>query len=406
MKNLRFLNIPTLMCVLLFLTGCASKHGDLMKSAQVNYQANQYEAALHDAVAALKLKPNYDKAQDFIITFFNAAVEVRENKIKTLESTPNKFKWDGIVVEYKGLIEINNLVKNLPPIALVHKKTKQRIVFDIKDYTSQFSEASERAAEVHYQEGIRIAASFDDVDTQKQAAKEFKQAEEFVPGYKDAGILYERSRRAGIKKMAILPFEDKSDRAHLYGALQDAITDLIIDSVLNDPSATEFLELVSRDQLERIMQEQRLGLTGLIDEQTATNLGQVLGVHEMVIGKITHILYVPERTRETRVAQTGRIRVQQGTETYTDSSGKVKTRPKYVDKNVSAQVTHYTRESSASIVGSYQIINVETAAIRGSGRFNEKSEFKFEWGKFTGSDAALNKYYRNLCSIAEKFCPH
>ena len=405
MKTLRFPSILTLMCVLLFLTGCASKHANLMKSAQANYQTNQYEAALHDAVTALKLKPDYDKAQDFVVTFFNAAVEVRESKIKTLEATPSRFKWDGIVAEYKGLIEINNLVKNLPPTALIHKKTKQRIVFDIKDYTSQLSEASEQAAEVHYQEGIRIAASANDVDTHKKAAKEFKKSEEFVLGYKDAGILYEESRRAGVKKMAILPFEDKSGRAHLYGALSETITDQIVDSVLNDPSAIEFLALVSRDQLERVMQEQGLGLTGIVNEQTAANLGGILGVHEMVIGKITQIRYTPARTKSSTVAQTGTIRVQQGTETYTDSSGKVKTRPKYVNQNVSAKVIHYTRESSASIIGSYQIIDVETAVLKGSGRFDEKSEFKAEWGKSTGNEAALNRHYRSLCSVEEQFAP-
>lgn len=404
MKNLRCLSIVTLMCVA-FLTSCATKHGDLMKSAQLHYQTNNYEAALRDAVAALKLKPDYDKAQDFVVTFFNAAVEVRENKIKSLEATPNKFKYDGVVAEYKGLIEINNLVKNLPPTALIHKKTKQRLVFDIKDYTPQLNEASEKAAEVHYQEGILIAASGNDVDTQKIAAKEFKKAGEYVPGYKDSSLRYEESRRAGVKKMAILPFEDKSGKAHLYGALSETITDQIIDSVLNDPSAIEFLALVSRDQLERVMQEQGLGLTGIVNEQTAANLGGILGVHEMVIGKITQIRYTPARTKEATVAQTGTIRVQQGTETYTDSSGKVKTRAKYVDKNVSAKVFHYTRESSASIIGSYQIIDVETAVLKGSGRFDEKSAFKAEWGKFTGSKAALNKHYHNLCSIQEQFAP-
>ena len=405
MKNLRYLSILTLMCVLLFLTGCASKHGNLMKSAQANYQVNRYEAALRNTVAALKFKPNYDKAQDFVVTFFDAAVEVRENKIKILGATPSRFKWDGIVAEYKGLTEINNLVKNLPPTALVHKKTKQRIVFDIKDYTNQLSEASEKAAEVHYQEGIRIAASSDDANTQKRAAKEFKKVAEFVPAYKDARDRYERSRRAGVKKMAILPFEDKSGKAYLYGGLSETITDQIIDSVVNDPSANEFLELVSRDQLERVMQEQRLGLTGLIDEQTAANLGNVLGIHEMVIGKITQIIYVPQRTRKATVDQEKTLRIQSGTETYTDSKGKTRKRKKYVKKNVSARVAHYTRESSASIIGSYQIIDAQTAAIKGSSRFNEKSEFKTEWGLFSGDQEALNEYYQQLCSVAEEFAP-
>lgn len=406
MKNLRFLSIVTLMCIA-FLTSCATKHGDLMKSAQLNYQANEYEAALRDAAAALKLKPDYDKAQDFIVTFFNAAVQVREDKIKSLEATPDRFKWDGIVAEYKGLIEINNLVKNLPPTALVHKKTKQRITFETKDYTSQLGQASERAAEVHYQEGIRIAAEGNDVDTQKAAAKAFKKAEEYVPGYKDAGIRYKESRAAGVKKMAILPFEDKTGKAHLYGALSERITDDIINSVSRDSSATEFLQLVSRDQLEIVMEEQGLGLTGMVDERTAANLGGILGVHEIVIGKITDILYVPERTRSKKIAQKGTISVASGTETYTDSSGKVKTRTKYVKKNVSATVTHYNRESSASISGSYQIIDAQTAAIKrgGTGVFNEKSEFKAEWGEYSGNQAALDRYYSQLCNVDEQFAP-
>ena len=75
--------------------------------------------------------------------------------ISTLEGTSDKFRWDQIVAEYKGLVEINALVKNLPP--LIHKKTKQRITFDTRDYTNELAEASNNAAEAHYQEGILIA---------------------------------------------------------------------------------------------------------------------------------------------------------------------------------------------------------------------------------------------------------
>ena len=404
-KNLWFLHILLLTCAILVFTGCASKHGTLMKSARANYQANRYDAALRDAVRALKLKPDYDKAQDVVPTLFTTAVEHRENTIKRLEARRDRFKWDEIVPEYEKLIEINRLVESLPPAALVHKKTRQRIIFDTKDYTYTLDEASENAAEVHYQEGIRIAASFDDVDTQKRAAKEFKKVEAFVRGYKDASIRYERTRRAGVKTMAIMPFEDKSRRTRFYGALSDTITDMIIDSVVNDPSATEFLELVSRDQLDLVMQEQELGSMGITDGRRAANLGKVLGVHEMVIGKITQVIYVPVRTRNTKVTQEATIRVQSGTERYRDKKGKIKERKKWVDQDVSARVTHYTRQSSASIIGAYQIIDVETAAIKDSARFDEKHEFRVEWGVFSGDVRALNNAYRNLCTETELCTP-
>ena len=197
--------------------GLCCKHGKLMESAQASYRANDYEAALRDAVMALKHKPDYDKAQNMAPTFFNAAVEVRQNRIRSLEAGSDRFRWDGMVAEYKGLIEINTLVKNLPP--LIHKKTKQRITFDTQDYSTPLRQASEKAAEAHYQEGIRLANSAGDVETQKRAAKEFKMVEEFVPGYKDVRIRYEQSRSAGVKRMAILTFEDKSGKARAYGAL-------------------------------------------------------------------------------------------------------------------------------------------------------------------------------------------
>ena len=131
---------------------------------------------------------------------------------------------------------------------MIHKKTKQRLVFNIKDYTPQLNEASEKAAEVHYQEGILIAASGNDVDTQKMAAKEFKKAADYVPGYKDSSIRYEESRRAGVKKMAILPFEDKTGKAHLYGALSERITDDIIivsQATLQRPSSCSLFRVIN-----------------------------------------------------------------------------------------------------------------------------------------------------------------
>ena len=120
MKNLLFPSFLTLVFALLCVAGCVGKHGKLMERAQASYRVNDYEAALRDAVMALKHKPDYEKAQNFAPTFFKAAVETRQNKIKSLQASASKFRWDGLVAEYKGLIEINRLVKSLPP--LIHKK--------------------------------------------------------------------------------------------------------------------------------------------------------------------------------------------------------------------------------------------------------------------------------------------
>ena len=381
MKNLLFLS-SLLIFTVLSLIGCAGKHGKLMESALASYRMNDYDTALREAVMALKHKPDYKEAQNFAPTFFDAAVENRQDRIRALTSSSRRFKWDGIVAEYEALIEINSLVRSLPPLR--HEKTLQRITFNTKDYTHQLNEALTKAAE-----------------TQKRAAKEFKQADTFVPGYKDARTWYQQTRSAGIKRIAILTFEDKSGKRHAYGAVAETITDNIISSILNDPVATEFLTIVCRDQLEEVLAEQDLHQTRWLDRKTTASIGNVLGVHEIVVGQITQIIYTPPQIKETGFERQVQVKKRIGTETYVDKNGKTKRRRKYSEVRLSAKFIHYELHASVSIIGSYKILDAQTAELKEADNFTTTHEFKAEWGRFTGDQGALNRKDRALVSRDE-----
>ncbi len=386
MRNILITSILPLIIVSMCVSGCAGKAGKLMESAQANYQVNDYEGALRDAVSALRINPNYVKAQDFVTTFFNAAVEARKSSIKSLETSPDKFRWDQMVADYKALNEINGLVRNLPP--LIHKKTKQRITFNIQEYTRELNVASENAAEVHYQEGISLAESGSDVEIQKSAAKEFRKATEFVPGYKDADDRYQQAKRAGQKRMAIFTFEDKSGKTDKYGGgLLDQITDVIIGNVQADLEASEFLEIISREQVEAVMAEQNLGFSERFDDKTVAGIGQVAGVHELVIGQITRLTYTPARTKSKSSPRKSTLRLPAGE--YVDEKGKTRTR--YAEKVVSATFTHYTVASSVTITGSYKILDVKTAKVNKTDRFTVTHDFSAEWGEVSGDERALSR---------------
>lgn len=383
------------------IVGCATKHSRLMESAQAHYQANAYETALKDAIAALKIKPDYQKAQDLAPTLFKAAAEGREDKIKEIESSSNKFKWDRIVAEYKELIKINAWVKNLPP--LTHKKTKERIIFDTKDYTEQLSIVSEKAAETHYQEGIRLAALSDDAEAQKKAAKEFQKAEQFVSDYKDAHSRYEKAKRAATKRI-VISFENKSGKEQ-YGDFANLITDQISRAILEDNSATEFLELVSRDELDLVIQEQKLGVSGLVDKDTAPEVGEILGVDEIFIGSITHIDHnAPDATETTR--QVKRKVREQVEESYTDEKGRERTRTKWVEVPVTATITTFHRTAKAKVTISYTIVKVRTTKKDVTKTFYGSSEFEYQWGNHVeGDERALSADDKRLCAKSERHPP-
>lgn len=376
-----------MLALLLLLMGCAAltQYGKLEKSARQNYLNQNYDAAVFDCAASLKLNPNYDKAQALIKDAFNAAVSAHTNKINQLVPSSAKFKWDEIVSELEALIKLNETIKSLP--TLTEKKTKRVIKFKTADYSDMLQKSKAKAAEAHYQEGLRLS-TLDGVDTQKQAAKEFKTADQYQPGYKDAASRYQTTRQAGVKRMAIIPFEDKSGKNGQYGAISETVVDEVVSAVMNDPDATEFLEIISRDRLEQVMQEQKLGLTGLVDQQTAVELGKVLGVHEIVTGKITQVIYTPERTVEERFREEGEIYVGKNQKRY-----------------VSAIVTVYTRTSGASITGSYQIIDIKTARLKKSDSFIGKEDFSTKWAKYSGDEEALSRSSRNLISRSEELAP-
>ncbi len=443
MRRNKSLLIYGISLLLFVIAGCAafSEYGKLEKSARENYVRGYYDNSVFSVVQSLRINPEYDKAQSLVKESFPKAIDAHMGKIQETKTSTEKFKWDTVVAEYEAAIKLNQAIKSLP--TLTEKKTKDTIKFEITDYTKDLTEAKNNAAEVHYQEGVlyskkgtsmrdQAAKEFttankyisgykdaftlaaegyyqegqrllkmDGVDIQKQAAKEFKTAMSYVSGYKDSADLYERARKAGIKRIAIIPFEDKSGKNGQYGAVAEEVIDGIVSEIMNDSSSIEFLEIVSRDQLERVMAEQKLSLSGMIDEKSAVEAGKILGVHEILTGQITNITVSQERTTDKTTKEKKRAIVR--TEKYYDNKGKEQEKDIYGD--VFANVTVYSRSAGASLSGSYKIVEVKTAKLKSTQSFKGTYEFKHEWATYTGDERALSDTAKFLLTRNEENAP-
>ena len=71
---------------------------------------------------------------------------------------------------------------------------------------------------------------------------------------------------------------DKSLRAFQKGLASMVITDL---------SKIKSVKVVERLQLQALLQEMKLGLTGIVDARTAPRVGRLLGAENMVVGNLT-----------------------------------------------------------------------------------------------------------------------
>jgi tetratricopeptide (TPR) repeat protein len=121
----------------------------------------------------------------------------------------------------------------------------------------------------------------------------------------------------GVKKLAVLDFaaqgtEGRSFTDYLTSRLfekQRGIQDIhtrhlfsthtLEGKTLQEGSLTDVFVLIERNRLDQVLQEQRLGQSGLLDEAQAAQVGKILGVDAIVAGTVSFTL-TDQPSREER----------------------------------------------------------------------------------------------------------
>lgn len=94
-------------------------------------------------------------------------------------------------------------------------------------------------------------------------------------------LLAAASMAQGLKKrLAVMDFEDKTGHGswHIGSGMADMLTTALVKS-------GKFM-VIERQQLEAVLKEQAMGLSGAITPQSAAQVGKLLGVELMVIGSV------------------------------------------------------------------------------------------------------------------------
>jgi hypothetical protein len=399
MKATRLVLTITAAIMILLVTAC-SKNVVLYKQALSLYNKGQFEASLDKNVESLMLKRDYGKAQDLIRNSYPKVIADREEMIGELMKSTNEAKWDQLTEHYQALDSIQKKVKPLSP--LFNPKTGVSYTFQITDYSTQLAESTNKAAEYHYSRGVSLARSSTNPEIQKEAAREFVLAQKFVPNYKDSAARYESSRQQAIKRIAIIPFEDKSGTSGKYGGISDILIESVIGNLVQDKQASEFMEIIAREQMNAVLSEQQLSASGLINESTSANIGELVGAHEILTGKILQIIYTAPRTTSVDLKESANVVVSQ--ETYTDENGEEKTRD--VRGDVFCNYKKFTKSASLKMTVSYTIVDVATGKIKLQETVNSDNPWSEEWArKVNGDDRALKPATKALIAKAEPVAP-
>lgn len=186
----------------------------------------------------------------------------------------------------------------------------------------------------------------------REAHNNFVLIKERKPDYKNVRDLDDEALRAGAFTLAVLPFENSTGKKGADVKAQAYVLQSL--TKLQDP----FLKIVDRGDLDHILEEQRLGMTGVIDEETATEVGALLGANAILRGSV--LSHTTTRGNKQSVTKDGYEAYQ--IKRYNKSTGRYYNETKY--KPVTYE--EVTQRNTARASYQYRVVSLVTGEILAS----------------------------------------
>jgi len=192
----------------------------------------------------------------------------------------------------------------------------------------------------------------------------------------------------GVKKIAIADFHGPERSGSQIATM--------VQSML---MSTQYFDIMERSELRRVLEEQNLGLSGVVDETTAAKVGKLLGVDALIFGEVTtYKVELDERGVEKvrRKVGTGRYEWVEQKNIFTGKKKKVK---REIMKTVLVDQHYRIRRGTVAI--NFRVVGVETgkllAARSDSKSYNSGKVVEGSWKTLKPEGEILADLSKYLC---------
>ncbi|MEP1094148.1 MAG: CsgG/HfaB family protein [Cyclobacteriaceae bacterium] len=182
------------------------------------------------------------------------------------------------------------------------------------------------------------AAAVSDFESRNwlSAWKGFTEVEKLEGSYKET-LRYKKEIRAkGTTLSIVLPKRNRFSNAELFKS--NIIAEV---SQLGNP----LIQIIDRENLDQVIEEQKLGISGLIDERSAAALGKILGVKAMMLIKVLNYNQI------------------EGSLSKVEKTAYAKSSHTYQGEFRSVPYTEYSQTNKVLVSIQYQLISTETAEV-------------------------------------------
>lgn len=219
----------------------------------------------------------------------------------------------------------------------------------------------------------------------RTAHRQFEEVLARKADFKDAGTMKQEALDLGLFTVAVIGFQNGSDRPNLENKFRTYVMQEMANS--SDP----FLKVVDRENQQMILQEQQLALSGMLDENTAVEVGGLLGAKALLKGTV--VSYEANQSELRRYTR-------QGFESYqverVNSEGK-----KYYE-TLYRGVTYMEFEQSRSVSVTFNLtlISLATGETLASEMITRSDDDAIRFVRYTGNRSKL--YPANMSGSVNK----
>ncbi|MFK7900649.1 MAG: CsgG/HfaB family protein [Cyclobacteriaceae bacterium] len=278
------------------------QQGKYQKSIKLLAEKIPYN--LKDSKLLYGLKNIHDKTN----SLFDEKLKTNQKKLDILNDGQKTI--DDQVTSYTILKEseqvckdgqaLNKQIKNLPPLFV----KKEEIKLNIHDYEiallkikRQRKKTANFLAEHYYQLGLEQSGDGTDYNNCKKAKESFQKSLSYIPDYKDVTTKINLCNNTITKRIAVFKFVNSPNVTCEQNFL-DALSSGIISNLFD----AEDTKVIAREEIDKIYKEQKLALSGLLDEETVVEAGKLLGAQYILSGTTTnYTVFDANKNTESRL---------------------------------------------------------------------------------------------------------
>jgi hypothetical protein len=176
----------------------------------------------------------------------------------------------------------------------------------------------------------------------------FLKVEERKLGYKESSDLKKKCLEKGKYTVALLPF---TNGTNMQGSDTKA-TAYVLNALtqINDP----FLHVIDRENLNNILAEQRIQMSGIFSESNAVEIGKISGAKALITGTVLN-----------HTAQNGQVRrvTRNGFESYQVKKVNAEGKTFYDTEYKQIQFDEYYNYAESNVSIQYKMTSIETASL-------------------------------------------